>query len=292
MLLSERLKIFPFSNSERRIVDYMLLHGIEIENMTTSQIAQTTFSSKSTLTRLSKKLDYTGWSTLKRDFLAEITYLNRFNSEVDANNPFKQNDSIMSIASKLATLEKEAIDDTLSLLNHDILRKGIDILANSKTIHIFAVSNNLLISQEFVHNMSRIGKDVRIHTLQSELVFKASLIEKDACAIIISYSGETEVLKDILSILNTKEIKTIAITSVGQNSISRNSDCILNISTREKLYSKIGTFSTDCSITYLLDVLYSCIFAQEYNENLELKIKSASILEKHRSTDSLILKET
>lgn len=291
MLISDRLKSFPFSNSEKRIVDYILLQGIDIKNMTSNQIAQATFSSKSTLTRLSKKLDYTGWSDLKKDFLDEITYLDRFTSDIDANKPFKQNDSLMSIASKLATLEKEAIDDTLSLLNHDNLRKGLDILANSKTIHLFAVSNNLLISQEFVHNMSRIGKDVRIHTLQSELVFKASLAEVDSCAIIISYTGETKVLTDILSILKTKQIKTIAITSVGQNSISRNSDCVLNISTREKLYSKIGTFSTDYSITYLLDVLYSCIFAQDYNKNLELKIKSGALLEKHRSTDSFILKE-
>ena len=64
------------------------------------------------------------------------------------------------------------------------------------------------------------------------------------------------------------------ITSIGDNTLSKNADCILRICTREKLYSKIATFSTDSAITYLLDVLYSCIFALDYDRNLNLKIET------------------
>ncbi|TQB28912.1 MurR/RpiR family transcriptional regulator, partial [Enterococcus faecium] len=43
--------------------------------------------------------------------------------------------------------------------------------------------------------------------------------------------------------------------------------------TRERLYSKISNFTINTSICYLLDVLYSCIFAEEYQKNLNHLIK-------------------
>ena len=197
----------------------------------------------------------------------------------------------MSIAGKIAALEKESIEDTLSLITHDDLQKAIQIMRKASCIHLFAVSNNLLITQEFKHNMSRIQKDVRIHGLQNEITFDAILAQSDSCAIIVSYSGETYVLDKIANTLNNKNIPIIVITSIGDNTLSRKADCTLRICTREKLYSKIATFSTDRAITYLLDVLYSCMFALDYDYNLNLKIETSKTIENGRFSTLDILKE-
>ena len=197
----------------------------------------------------------------------------------------------MSIAGKIAALEKESIEDTLSLITHDDLQKAIQIMRKANCIHLFAVSNNLLITQEFKHNMSRIQKDVRIHGLQNEIFFDAILAQSDSCAIIVSYSGETYVLDKIANTLNNKNIPIIVITSIGDNTLSRKADCTLRICTREKLYSKIATFSTDRAITYLLDVLYSCMFALDYDYNLNLKIETSKTIENGRFSTLDILKE-
>ncbi|MHC5250301.1 MurR/RpiR family transcriptional regulator [Enterococcus sp. LJL90] len=291
MLIRERLETFSFTAGEQKVVDYLLVEGDNIADKSTSQIALATFSSKSTLVRIAQKLNYSGWSDFKADYLREIDYLDKFVAKVDANRPFTKNDSLMSIAAKIAALEEEAIADSLSLLSHNQLRQALTLLTDAKTIHLFAVSNNLLLAQEFAHNMARIKKDVRIHALQSELIFQAGLAEADSCAIIISYSGETEVLKDVSQLLKQKQIPIILLTSLGENSLSRVADCLLHLSTQEKLYSKIASFATDYSITYILDVLYSCVFAQNYNENFKLKQTLAAQVEKHRSSDSAILRE-
>lgn len=59
---------------------------------------------------------------------------------------FTKVDNIMTIASKIATLKQEAIEDTLSLITHDDLQHAIRIIQKSSAIHLFAVSNNLLIT--------------------------------------------------------------------------------------------------------------------------------------------------
>lgn len=291
MLLREKMETGHFSSSEKAIVDYILKEGTNIQNMTVKEIAKATYTVPSTLIRVSKKLNYNGWNDLKEDFTRECEYLESHFLNIDANLPFKNNDTIMSIAGKIATLKKESIEDTLSLITHDDLQKAIQIIRKASCIHLFAVSNNLLITQEFKHNMSRIRKDVRIHGLQNEIIFDATLANPDSCALIVSYSGETYVLDNIIKALKNKNIPVIVITSIGDNTLSRKAACVLRICTREKLYSKIATFSTDSAITYLLDVLYSCIFALDYDRNLNLKIETSKSIETGRFSTVDILKE-
>ncbi len=65
---------------------------------------------------------------MRTEFLAEQTYLQTYFEDVDANFPFQTNDGIMTIANKIASLERTTIDDTLSLLNHDDLQKAKQLL--------------------------------------------------------------------------------------------------------------------------------------------------------------------
>lgn len=291
MLIRERLENFDFSNSEQKIVAYILEKKAAIQEMTTKEIAEATYTSPSTLVRIAHKMNFSGWSDLKEAFLKEEEYLQKYFSEINANLPFQRNDTIMSIASKIAALEKESIDDTLSLITHDDLQQAIQIIRKASYTSLFAVSNNLLITQEFQHNMSRIKKRVDICALQGETIFKAHLADPSSCAIIVSYSGETEILNQTIKTLKGNNIPVIAITNIGDNTAARLADCVLRISTREKLYSKIATFSTDSAIVYLLDVLYSCIFALDYDANLQLRISTSKMIEAARFSTVDIIKE-
>ncbi|OUN37040.1 SIS domain-containing protein [Massilimicrobiota sp. An80] len=141
------------------------------------------------------------------------------------------------------------------------------------------------------HNMSRIQKKVTICHLQGELVYSAMNAEPQSCAIIVSYSGETPILSRVIQALKANGIPIIALTNIGENTVSKHADVVLRICTREKLYSKIATFSTDISFEYILDLLYSCIFALNYDQNVERKTKISSMIEKGRFSTIDIMKE-
>lgn len=197
----------------------------------------------------------------------------------------------MTIANKIARLEIESIEDTLSLITHDDLRRVVDMIARSSEINIFAASNNLLVAQEFSHQMSRIKREVKIHSIQGEILFNAYLAKQDSCGLIITYSGETGSLNQVAKLLVEQNIPVITITSMGENTTARYADAILRLCTREKLYSKISTYSTDAAINYLLNVIYSCVFALDYDANVALKIASSKKIENDRFSDSEILRE-
>ena len=291
MFLIEKMELYPFSPNERVIADYILKEKYAIRKKSTAEIAEAIYASKSALVRFAKKLDFQGWVDFKEAFLEELAYLDSQKTGIDANLPFQAEDDMATIASNLSSLKKEAIDDTLALNKGEALEAAVNLLVQSETIHIFAVSNNLLNAQEFALQMSRIQKDVRIHQLQGEVMFNAYLAKKKSCAIIISYSGETLQLLRIMRLLKRQGVPSILLTSIGDNSSTPLATHVLRLATREKLYSKIGTFSTDTSITFLLECLYAGIFAKNYDANLSLRKNASRFIEFERTSSSEILKE-
>lgn len=291
MLITEKLETCPFSPSEQVIVDFILKNGHQLQHLTTTQIAERTFSSKSTLVRVAQKVHFSGWKAFKEAYLAELNYLDKTLTYTDANYPFTKYDSFPRIANKLAKLKQEVITETLDLLEPDSLDQAVQLLAKAQTIHIFAASNNLLLSREFALQMSRIQKDVRIHDLHGEVNFGAYLADPQSCALMISYSGESKILLQTAEILASRQIPLLLLTSLGDNQTTQYADVILRLSTREKLYSKISTFATDESILFLLDTLYACLFSLNYDSHLKLRKETSRIVEAERGASSQILQE-
>ena len=140
--------------------------------------------------------------------------------------------------------------------------------------------------------MMTIGRLVEVAPIGEGGMMSSALKEND-CAIIISYSGNNKERQPLSFINNLKENKVsiIGITSGGVNYMREQIDCILTISSRERLYSKIAGYTTEESIMHILNIIYSCYFAKNYQENLNYKIKNSRELEQARIASLNNMKE-
>ena len=288
MLLEQKIKSINLTKNEQIIADYIIEHKYQLKNLSTRDIALATYTSSAGVIRLAKKLSYSGFNELKEDYLSELDYINQHFKEIDANFPFTANQSIMDIAEIMSTLMQETARDTLHLIKHDPLMKATRILQQSSTIYFYATSGNFLLAQNFKLKMNRIGKKVEVDDLDTP--YSSLLITQNDCAFIISYSGQTPSLIKIAKNLKNKKIPVIVITSIGENTLSESADCVLQMTTREKMYSKISNFTTEYSLELLLNILYSCFFKTNYNHFLDYKISNAKQIE-HRGANSNIIKE-
>ncbi|MGT2667059.1 MurR/RpiR family transcriptional regulator [Streptococcus rifensis] len=265
MLIHEQLQHFPLSPAEKGVANFLLAFPEKLETSSIQTIAQNTYTQPSTVVRMAKKLGFSGWTDFKRAYLKEWQYSQKGLADLDANHPFGPKDNIMTIAQKMATLEEATIADTLSLLNHDSLANAKSLLSQASTIAIFAYNANLLIAQDFALKMRRLGKTVILSDIPGEERYLAHNLDANSCAILISYSGENDNLLGINRILQDRGIPTLAITSIGNNQLAKSCTSFLPLTTREKLYSKIGSFSSNTSIILLLNILYAVLFAQDYD---------------------------
>ncbi|WP_164121430.1 MurR/RpiR family transcriptional regulator [Sharpea azabuensis] len=261
-----------FTDSEKEIARYILAHGKEVVKDSISILAEKTYTSPATIVRLTKKIGLKGYNDFRIRYSAELEKLAIQENEIDVNFPFTKEDSYENIMNNLTTLSNQTLEHTQALLDEKDLRKIVALMKKARVIDLYGTENSLLAAALFQNKMTRIGKNVDMRSLDGSQTFLASASAPDHLAIVISYSGETETVIRWVQILKRKHTPLVAITSLGDNQLSRYADIILRIDTREKLFNKIAPFSSIISFEYILSVIYSFYFQEDYEGHLERKI--------------------
>lgn len=292
MLLLEQLNhTSGLSEGQRTIARWLVAHRDEMANVTTKEIARQTFTSPAAVVRLAKNLGYDGFEPLRRELMAEAAYLNRNFRSVDANRPFDPGDKPLTVAAKVAALARETAQDTLSLMEADDLERAVALMAQARVVHVAATSFPLLYAQDFQLKMRRLGKMVEVCTLVGEPLFTEGTVDDQDCAIVISYSGTTPATLEMARMYHRRGIPLIALTSMGCNPLRELADVTLTLTTRERLYSKAGGFTSETSIKLVLDTLYACYLCQDAERLQAMKDELSSHAEPGRTSDSEILRE-
>lgn len=291
MLVEDKIKNIELTPVERAIADYMMAHIDELAYLSTRDLARLTFTSSSAIVRFAHKLGYQGYNDLKKQLISEKAYLDLHFDQIDPNIPFHQEDAMMKVAHVISELMVESAKDTLSLLDHDHLQQAVNILHRAKHIYVFGFGAYVSLAKVFQLKMSRIRKYVVVQGFVGEENYQADMMSKDDCAIFISYTGENIYLNHIATMLKAKQIPMIAITSMGENSLSSLCHCCLQMTTREKIFSKIANYTTEYSVELILDILYSLCFKQNYATNLQYKIDHSKKVEISHFSHNEIIKE-
>lgn len=264
-------------NDARKIVaEFLLQKKSDLIYYSMQEIAELTFTSKSTLVRFAKTLGFTGWREFMAAYIEELHTHESHYLDIDSNLPFKENDSATDIIRKISDLQIESIRETADLIDVPTLERAVDMLMKANRIAILGISPNTLVGELFRRKMQSIGKIVNIPLVDESGTYSHSL-SADDCVIIISYSGNNELVEPMYFIKTLKEngVSLIGITGGGNNYIRENISCVFTISSRERLYSKISNFSTEVSVLNILNILFSLLFCKNYQKNLDYKIQAA-----------------
>ncbi|ASA19775.1 MurR/RpiR family transcriptional regulator [Paenibacillus donghaensis] len=275
--------VLQYNDTRRAIGEFVLKEKSNLRQLSMNEVAKRTYTSKATLVRFAQTIGYSGWREFISAFMEEVLYEERSHAEIDPNFPFNEQDSYEMIANNIGVLQAESIKDTINLLDVNMLNQAVGIMTKSKAITLFCISPYIYLAEVFRRKMLTIGEIVEIANPLEASISTQVLTEND-CAIVISYSGNNEILEPIvhISALKKRGVQIIGITSGGDNYIRKNVDCALTMSSRERLYSKISNFATEESVHFLLNVLFSCYFKQNYKVNIEHKIFNSKEIERQR----------
>lgn len=91
---------------------------------------------------------------------------------------------------------------------------------------------------------------INLKHISSDQNRQAMLSNKDSVTIVISYSGEKQEIKRIVNYIKQKEGTVIAVTSINDSYLRKNAD-------------------------YIMDIIFSLLFKNNYNINLIEKLERA-----------------
>lgn len=287
MLLEEKLRHQSnMSPGEKSVADHILSLGKELKRYSTRNLADLSYTSPPTVIRLCKKMGYSGFEQLKEQYCTELDYLEQDFGQVDVNFPFDSSDTLSRAVRKMGRLYEETVKDTLSIMQYDMLQKAVTLIKYCNTIYVFSAGTTLNLAVAFKEKMMKIGRSVAIPNNLNYQQYEVNCMQKRDLALIISYSGETGAMIQAANTCKEKEIPILAITSFGDNTLSRLATCKLLISTRESLFYNIGDFSSHISVSFLLDTLYGAYFLQDYEKNYDRKLELVQQMEKLRHSDN------
>lgn len=191
-----------------------------------------------------------------------------YKSKVDYNRPFLNDDTSQSVINKLGNVYEETIEITKSFLDIKTVDQIQSILSKKKVIDLYGVGTAYITALNFEQKMMSTPYFINLKHIPSDQNRQAMLSHKDTVAIIISYSGEEEEIKKIVNYIKQKEGTIIAVTSINDSYLRKHADYCLTICSKENLFSKI-------SADYIMDIIFSLLFKNNYNINLIEKLERA-----------------
>lgn len=275
--------MMEYHDARYAVGEFVLHEQSNLHKYTINQIAEYSYTSKATVVRFAKTLGFYGWKEFMKAFISEMKYLEQHKADADVNYPFDAKSSVNEIIDSIKKVQIESIQDSADLLDVEMLEKAVHYLIKAKHIIIFGLSPNIFIGELFRRKMITIKKQVDIAKL-GEMGIISNTLTEDDCAIMISYSGNNEHAEPMCYIptLLENKVSVIGITSGGDNYMRKELDCVLTMSSKERLYTKISNFATEESLQYIFNVLFSCYFAKHYQDNNLYKLQNSKILESSR----------
>lgn len=274
-----------FTSNEQKIADYILENLTKIPTIDIKKIAKHTYTSHSAVVRLAKKLDFKGF----RDFkiaLSEAAYSKRYTQEqVDVNFPFEPNDSPDQIAKKMADLTIETIKLTQFQVNGAVLEEVADMLTKANRIFLFAKGDSQIRARSFQNKMIKINKFLIVADEYADESWTAANLNNTDCALFVTYGAKSTQHFKILTYFKEKRIPSIILTGNPHSELNDLATLSIGISQNEYDFFKIGTFSSQIAFQYLLDTIFSILYAKEFKKNL------VNLKRKHELLEQGILSE-
>ncbi|MCX8641729.1 MULTISPECIES: MurR/RpiR family transcriptional regulator [unclassified Gilliamella] len=252
------------SAKELAVATFIQANTDALKNMSIQSLAKLNQVSTSTILRLCNKLGYSGFSDFKVDLISSLP--RKLNTDV-LQDDINLNDSLQDVNNKVQSMEKSSIDETHSMINLESLNKAIDLIIDSNKIIIFGASSSGLVGKELEYQLIKIKKDVSCHFDSHIQKSIANNLDGNDLIIIISHSGETPECIDLLKLAQKNNVRSIAITKMGQSQVSSLAEVILHTTSTEHV-SRLIPIRSKISQISVINMLVTNLFIRKYDERL------------------------
>ena len=260
------------SKNERILANYILKHPEDVLKMSSKDLGKECFVSTATVYRLCDKLGLSGFSDLKIKITSSLDDYRKSNEDFNFDFPVNQFQTHYEIIQKIKEDYEQTLNLTANLFSLDQLRLIASAMEKSQIIDVYTSAGNINFALNFQFQMQEIGIQVNVPIDEYQQRLTAASSNENHLAIIITFGGRG-ILSDILPrILHKVKTPIVLISSYDYTFEDLDPDYQLYISPYENHYKKISSFSTRLSILYILDVLYTCYFKLDYQENIEKKL--------------------
>lgn len=249
--------------SEQVLIEYIENHISELPEMKISELAEKTYTSNATIVRLSRKLGFAGFREFKEELIKQNEANKFIDKSVDFNMPIQDNRTAGDVIGSMTSLYRETINRVCSTLKPADIQTFGEYLNRADHIYIYAIGDTQATADVFINKIMKLNCHAVSAMARYEHVRISSNAGPNDCALVISYSGKHEALKQALPILKQRKCPVFTITAEKDSYASRMADHVIVIPD-EETEDRIATFYSQLAFSYILNILYGMIYLKKH----------------------------
>lgn len=239
-----------FSVKEKQMAHFILNESEKIIHGTINQVATELGLADSTVFRFCKKLGYNGFQDMKIALASEQSNdLNEIHEKID------KSDNERTVLEKVFKSNIQTLIDTLEVIDEDHFSLAVEKILASNKIDFFGFGGSNAVAMDAYHKFIRTGLPVNYQVDSHLQLMASSQLRRGDVAILISHTGHTQEITEILNILKENGVYTIGITGFAESPLNREVDLSLNTVSEETDFRSEALSSRIAQLT-ILDALY------------------------------------
>ncbi|EST11171.1 MurR/RpiR family transcriptional regulator [Sporolactobacillus laevolacticus] len=257
-----------FSKSEKKIVDLMINDPQFVINATISQLANRADVSEASISRFCKRIDLDGFHHLKV-ILAQSSLVN---VESQNSNFLNSDDKTLD---KLMNDKTDEIQATLEGLDTTQIKEIIQVIKDARLLQIMAEGNTFPVALDACFKFNQIGRLAFTASSWEVAMGQALNLTDSDVVIVISNSGESRQLIQLIDVAKKNHVKVIALTNNNSSPIAALSDYNMVTASRGTIFMSEYFFSRVSAVT-AIEAIFMLLIAD--NPQLKKKIQKHELL--------------
>ncbi len=262
------------SNSEKKVADFFLANINEVFTTPIDELARQAGVSKVAWVRFCKSIGFDGLKDMKRSLYNELSGAIAESGKPEEAASFTDIREANDTVHLIQTVKRNsirAIVDTEKLLAPAAVETAARTILAARSIRIFGVGASAIVGEDLYNKFLRIDRNVCFNRdLHIQLTYAANMTPQDA-AVLISMSGSTREVLEMLTLARQNGTPTIALTKFDKSPLAQFADTVLYLSSPEIL-PRSGAMSSRIAQMMAVDVLFSAVANLDY-ENAAKKLE-------------------
>lgn len=258
-----------FTPAMQRVASVIREQPGVVLDQTISELAKTCETSVASIVRFCRALGLSGYAQLRMSLATELgKEAAQFGSGLTLGAEIAQSDSLQDMASKIASLEILAIDETVSGLDYRALERVVAAIDRAERILLFGIGASQFVAQDLHHKLFRIGRNAFLLADPHEAWTAALLSPEGTVALGFSHSGATADTVRYVEIARQAGALTVALTGAPDSPLALAADeCLISRARESRL--RAGAMVSRIAQLAIVDCLFLGVARQRYEQTVD-----------------------
>lgn len=243
--------------AEKQVAKYILKHSEKIPLLSVSELARLAHVSVASVSRLPKKIGYSGFGQLKIAIAREAV-----DEMADIFQAINHHDSDQDVVRKVFGGNIRSLEDTLKLVETPSLAAAAKMISESERLILCGIGSSGHLAADAALRFAHLGFHADAYLDSYQMLVQIIQAGRNAVVVGLSHSGRSRATVEGMKLARKNRAKTIGISNYGKSPLSQVSDIMLCTAFAEPRV-RVAALSSRISQMCLIDALYVLVARQK-----------------------------